>query len=484
MEDNMKRKKVCQILGAVAVCAAAIVGTTAYAGSSPLKVNVQEIGTGSITQTIEARGHIESEEEQTYYASVTAPIAEFDAKAGDLVQEGELLVTYDMEDLERNVEQARLQANALASGYRGSVVQADEMQAAYNDAAAQDAMFQEVYQAALTNVNDLKYNIEVVADAVNDKNKTLEVRIADLQVQIAAKNAAAADDSYEPDERNDFQVEAAQLQIELARLQKEQLELQDVGAEPIENRYFDEAQMFLNEIATQRNTLQQEMLSTRHAAMNAAQLDQLAQNVRLANTTLAWNEQEAVKAGEGVTAEITGVISDVMVAKGALVVEGSPLFTIKDTENVKAVVDVTSYEMADVELGQNASVGIGGNVYEGNVSRIRMETVTDSQNNAKLQVEIHIDEPNGKLYLGTDVDAVIETGKKEQAILIPNAALYADDDGDYCYLIENDVVTKRYVACGLDSGSNTEVIEGLQGGEQVITDAMTDENIGKKAVVK
>lgn len=480
----MKRKKVFQILGAMAVCAAAITGMTVFADGLALRVNVQEIRTGSITQTIEAEGHIESEEEQTYYARVTAPIAVFDVKAGDLVQKGELLVTYDTEDLDRNVEQARIQANALASGYRGSVAQSDEMQVAYNDAAAQDAMYQEVYQAALTNVNDLKYNIEVVADAIEDKNKALEIKIADLRVQIAAKNAAAADDSYEPDERNDFQVEAAQLQIELARLQKEQLELQKVGAEPIENRYFDEAQMFLNEIASQRSVLQQEMLSTKHAAMNAAQIEQLAQNVRLAGTTLAWSEQEAAKAGEGVTAEITGVISNVMTAEGALATEGSPLFTIKDTEHVKAVVDVTSYEMADVVPGQKAFVEIGGKVYEGNVSKIRMETVTDSQNNARLQVEIHIDKPDGKIYLGTDVDAVIETGKKEQSILIPNAALYTDDDGDYCYLIENDLVAKRYVTCGLSSARDTEVTEGLRSGEQVIVDAMTDENVGKKAELK
>lgn len=479
----MKRKKICQMFGVVIVCAA-VVGTTVFASSLPSRVNVQEIGTGSITQTIQAEGYIESEEEQTYYARVTAPIAAFDVKAGDLVQKGELLVTYDTEDLDRNVEQARVQADALASGYKGSAAQANEMRKAYSDAAAQDAVYQEAYETALTNVNDLKYDIEVVADVVGDQNKALEVRIADLRVQIAAKNAAAADDSYEPDERNDFQLEAAQLQIELARLQKEQLELQDVGAEPIQNRYFDEAQMYLNEIATQRSTLQQEMLSTKHAAMNAAQLEQLAQNAELANMTLAWNEQEAAKADEGVTAEITGVIGNIAIERGALVVEGSPLFTIKDTENVKAVVDVTSYEMADVELGQKASVTVGGNTYTGEVARIRMETIADSQNNARLQVEIHIDKPDGKLYLGTDVDAAIVTDQKEQSVLIPNTALYADDDGNYCYLIENGTVAKRYVTCGLDSGSDTEVVDGLHGGEQVITDAMTDESVGKKVTIK
>lgn len=479
----MKKKRFYQVLGAAAVCGA-IAGTTAFAGSSSLKLNVSEIGMGSITQTIEAEGHIETEEEKTCYAAISAIVAKFDAKAGDLVQKGEQLVTYDTEDFDRDVEQARLQSEALKAGYQGSAAQAKELTNAYNEAAAQDAMYKEAYEAALTNVNELQYDIEIVADAIKDKKKALDVKIAALQVNIAAKNAAAADDQYEPEERNDFQVEAAQLQIELARLQKEQAQLDDAGAEPIQNRYFSEAQMYLNEIATQRSTLQQEMLSTKHAAMNSAQLEQLAQNVELADTALAWSEQEAAKAGAGVTAQLTGVISDIMIDEGAYVTEGSPLFTIKDTQHVKAVVEVTSYEMSDIKLGQKAAVKIGGSTYEGEVSRIRMETVTDSQNNAKLQVEIHIDKPDEKIYLGTDADASIETGTSEQSVLIPDTALYADDSGDYCYLIENGAVAKRYITCGLDSGSYTEVTDGLSGGEQVITDAMTDESIGKKAVAK
>lgn len=319
----MKKKRVYQILGAGILCAL-LAGTAVFAGNMPLQVHVQEIGTGSVTQTVEADGHIESEKEQTYYARVTAPVASFDAEAGDIVRRGELLVTYDTEDFDRAVEQARIQADAAAPG----------------------------------------------------------------------------------------------------------------------------------------------------------------QSAELADRTLAWSEQEAARAGEGVTTEITGVISDVMIAEGALAAEGSPLFTVRDTEHVKAVVEVTSYEMADVQPGQRAAVEVGGNVYEGNVSRIRMETITDSQNNAKLQVEIHIDEPDGKIYLGTDADAVIETGQKEHVVLIPHNALYADDDGNYCYLIENGVVAKRYLTCGLGGESGTEVLEGLSGGEQVITDAMTDERVGKKAVIK
>ena len=356
------------------------------------------------------------------------------------------------------------------------------MTQAYEEAQAQESMYQQAYEAALANVNDLQYNIETVADAVDDKRDKINRDIAQVEIEIAQKNAQAAD--YDDEDRLDYLEEAAQLQVKLASLKKKLLELPDSGVKPIEDRYFSEAQYYLNELATQRAQLQQEMQATKHAAMNGSQLAQLAANAELANTAVTWNEEDAEKAAEGVTADVTGVVSEINVEEGAYVAEGTRLFTIKDMEHVMAVVEVTSYEMGQVEVGQKASIEAAGNIYEGTVSRIRKETVLDSQNKAKLQVEIHIENPDDKIYLGTDVDAAIETGESDSAIVIPNDALYTDDEGDYCYLLSNDVIEKRYLTCGIASADTTEVLEGLSQGEWVITDAMTDANVGKGAQAK
>ena len=64
------------------------------------------------------------------------------------------------------------------------------------------------------------------------------------------------------------------------------------------------------------------------------------------------------------------------------------------------------------------------------------------------------------------------------ALTVPNIALYADDEGDYVYLLDKGVVAKRYVECGASDGSCTAILSGLEDGEQVITDAMTDAGIG------
>lgn len=477
----MKKKQVAKIVGII-VIVGCVAGTTAFAGTSKMKVAVAAVGQGDVVRTIAVEGHIETEEEKAYYAKVTAPVSSFDLKAGDVVQKGDTLVTYDTQEYDRSLEQAQLQAKAAKASYAGSAAQSKEMTQAYEEAQAQESMYQQAYEAALANVNDLQYNIETVADAVDDKRDKINRDIAQVEIEIAQKNAQAAD--YDDEDRLDYLEEAAQLQVKLASLKKKLLELPDSGAKPIEDRYFSEAQYYLNELATQRAQLQQEMQTTKHAAMNGSQLAQLAANAELANTAVTWNEEDAEKAAEGVTADVAGVVSEINVEEGAYVAEGTRLFTIKDMEHVMAVVEVTSYEMGQVEVGQKASIEAAGNTYEGTVSRIRKETVLDSQNKAKLQVEIHIENPDDKIYLGTDVDAVIETGESDSAIVIPNDALYTDDEGDYCYLLSNDVIEKRYLTCGIASADTTEVLEGLSQGEWVITDAMTDANVGKGAQAK
>lgn len=477
----MKKKQVIKVLGVVVIIGA-VAGTTAFAGNSSIKVTTQQVTQGNVVRSIEVEGHIETEQEKAYYAQVTAPVAEFDLKAGDVVKKGDKLVTYDTQDYDRSVEQAQLQAKAAQAGYAGSAAQSQEMTQAYEEAQAQEAMYQQAYEGALENVNDLQYNIAVVADAVDDKRDAINRDIAQVEIEIAQKNAKAAD--YDDEDRNDYLKEAAQLQIKLATLKKKLLDLPDSGAKPIEDRYFNEAQYYLNELATQRSQLQQEMLSTKHAAMNSSQLAQLAANAELAKTTVQWNEEDAAKAAEGITADVTGVVSGINVEEGAYVAEGTRLFSVKDMEHVMAVVEVTSYEMGQVEVGQKATVEAAGVSYEGTVSKIRRETITDSQNKAKLQVEIHIENPCDKIYLGTDVDAVIQTGESDSVILLPNDALYTDDNGDYCYLLSNGVIEKRYLTCGIADAQYTEVIEGLSQGDKVITEAMTDANVGKSAQEK
>ena len=111
----MKKKQVAKIVGII-VIVGCVAGTTAFAGTSKMKVAVAAVGQGDVVRTIAVEGHIETEEEKAYYAKVTAPVSTFDLKAGDVVQKGDTLVTYDTQEYDRSLEQAQLQAKAAKAG--------------------------------------------------------------------------------------------------------------------------------------------------------------------------------------------------------------------------------------------------------------------------------------------------------------------------------------------------------------------------------
>ena len=182
----MKKKQMIKITGIVVVIIA-IAGTTAFAGTSSIKVTTQTIGSAGITQNVEAEGHIESEQEKVYYAGVSAPIASFSLENGDMVQTGEQLVSYDTEDLDRSVIQADIQAKALAAGYAGSVQQSKELKQAYQDAQTLDVTYQDASVAMQQQLGDMQLNIEVVADSVEDQTKEINLKIAQLKAEITQK---------------------------------------------------------------------------------------------------------------------------------------------------------------------------------------------------------------------------------------------------------------------------------------------------------
>ena len=75
----------------------------------------------------------------------------------------------------------------------------------------------------------------------------------------------------------------------------------------------------------------------------------------------------------------------------------------------------------------------------------------------------------------------IHTREQKGVLTVPSEGVYADDEGDYCYLIRGGKVAKQYITTGSDSGERVEVTGGLEKGDVVITDAITDDSIGKRA---
>ncbi|MCR5735523.1 MAG: efflux RND transporter periplasmic adaptor subunit, partial [Lachnospiraceae bacterium] len=253
-------------------------------------------------------------------------------------------------------------------------------------------------------------------------------------------------------------------------------------------QYTPEENMMLNDISNTmeditRNWTQAKtnMNTYEQGVLTAGQKDALNDQVDIARDNEEYQRENLIKAQAGIDATFDGIVTACDVKEGSVVTKGTPLFTIVSRSDLKVTVMLSKYDVVNVKEGQRAEIDVAGTRYVGHVSKISQIATTDSSDKSKVAVDVKIE--GGKdLILGLEADVTIYTDEKKDVMTIPYAAFYSDDDGDYCYVINNGKIEKRYFEAGIVTNDSVEIIKGLKEGESVITDAITDDRIGEKAV--
>ncbi|HBI14083.1 MAG TPA: efflux RND transporter periplasmic adaptor subunit [Desulfobulbaceae bacterium] len=78
---------------------------------------------------------------------------------------------------------------------------------------------------------------------------------------------------------------------------------------------------------------------------------------------------------------------------------------------------------------------------------------------------------DNKLWPGQYVNVVLELGDLPDAVVVPDQAVQTGQKGQYVYVVREDrTVEYREVATGISAGGVVVISDGLQSGEQVVTD--------------
>ncbi|QEE26782.1 efflux RND transporter periplasmic adaptor subunit [Terriglobus albidus] len=132
-----------------------------------------------------------------------------------------------------------------------------------------------------------------------------------------------------------------------------------------------------------------------------------------------------------------------------------------------AVPEVYSSEIQDgmkVELTQDATPDLK---FTGTV--VRNSNAID-QSSRTLNVEVDVDNPQGKLMPGAYVFAHFRLAGKATAVTLPSNALLFRSEGLRVGIVRDNHVQLVPIRIGRDFGSNVEVISGLNGDDAVILD--------------
>lgn len=183
-----------------------------------------------------------------------------------------------------------------------------------------------------------------------------------------------------------------------------------------------------------------------------------------------------------ISAPIAGRIGRTSVTKGNVVgPDSGVLTTIVSQDPIYVTFPVSQREFLRYQKGEDVpdrskvEVRIrfqDGSEY-GKVGRVDFVNISVDRTTDTVTVRATMPNPAGVLRDGQLVRVALQVGKPEQKVLVPQAALIADQGGVYVFVVEDGRAVARRVKPGSGgTGPDAVIAEGLSGGELVIVDGL------------
>ena len=182
-----------------------------------------------------------------------------------------------------------------------------------------------------------------------------------------------------------------------------------------------------------------------------------------------------------IVSPITGKIGKTNITKGNVVGPSSGVLTIIVSQNPMYVTfPVSQREFLRAEEGsrqaklKSIKVHIrfsDGSIYN-QLGEMNFVDVTVDRTTDTVLARATIPNPTGALIDGQLVRVNLESGTPEEKVVVPQAALIADQEGVYVFVVEDGKAAVKRIKTGGPSGTGMVVDAGLSGGEQVIVEGL------------
>lgn len=420
-QQKKKRKK--RIIGGVIAAALVLfIVSRVFAPAVLPTVMVRSAEEGTVEQTVDTSGTVKTEQQKTYFSPLAAKVEACKVQEGDAVEAGQVLLTYDAQDLENRKKEAALQNDEAYYGYKNTMDKNSKDTSEYSRSSHDVEILEQQVENAKAEVRALKQYLTdmgcFLREAQNDNHKNLaeeyQAKIDQATNQLAVKEEELAD--------------------------------------------------FQSNLSEQKGIKN----STESTVMTADAKKQAEATKDLQALKSAEVTDAVAQVSDGIKADFAGIVTGVKPVDGSNVESGGELFTVSSIEKVCVDVSFSKSDLEKIEEGQKAVATIAGKQYEGTVTRISRAAAKNEKGASIIQGEIHIDNPDADLYLGVDARVTVEGNKAENVVMIPVEAINIGKDGSFVYVVTDGMVQKRMVTAGISSDEYTEIKKGLEVGEQVI----------------
>jgi HlyD family secretion protein len=425
----------------------------------------QSVERKTIPVTITANGTVQAERSINLSPKTSGVIKSLQVEEGDRVRQGQVIALMDDSNLQGDVTQMRGQlaqqsANLqrLIAGNRPEDIAKAEAQLAEAEANLQELRSgsrpQEIAQASAR---------------LEQAQATLRQRQTDVQRNQQLYDTGAISRQSLEQEMTDRDV--AQQQVTEA---EQALALERAGARP---EQIAQAQARVDQ--------QAQTVAALRAGNRAEDIAQAQAQVESAEGSL--QSIEAQLNDTRVIAPFDGIVMEKFADVGAFVspsVSGgsgssSAAILTLASDRYHVSVNLSESQISKIKVGQTVTLKVDalpGEKLTGKVDRIAPQAKV-SQNVTSFEVQVAITAPSAnQLKLGMNVEATFEVNNLENALLVPNAAIVRQAEGEGVYIMDSDrQPVFQPIQTGITAVGQTEVKSGLKGDEQVLVSPPSDD---------
>ncbi|XCP85264.1 efflux RND transporter periplasmic adaptor subunit [Roseburia hominis] len=477
---------------------------------SAKNLEVVRVEKGDVKETYRVSGLVESEKSKVFFSPVNAPIASCKAQKGQAVKAGDLLVTYDTADLER--ENQKSQLNVLSTKYanqdageqsRRSAEQASQAKAAQESSIRN---MEEQVAEKKEEIQKLEAAYEEEAQAAGNNAAKLEEIKAMMQENLNQQDTKKAEkenaeremenlDALYPEKTQQERDEIRRELVETAGVCTKELEALQITYRSLEQSLSavgnaDVSALAANlaaakqELATLKSSLNQAKSSATgsvETGLTAGQTKNMKVSENMAELA-ALSAKELVELGkEGIKAEFDGIISDVKAVESSQAVQGGELFTLVSNTDVAVKIEVAAGDCDKLKEGSSAVVEIGRQSYSGTLTSIDKIALPNEKGNPVIGARVQIDDPDENIYVGVNAKVTMLVAEEKNVLCLPCEVINTGTTGDFVYVIRDGVVKKQMVELGTSSSTRVEIKEGLSEGDQVVYDSTGSVKEGMRA---
>ena len=462
--ELLKNKKKLGILSGV-VALSIIAGVVSVNAGTSMKVKSYTVSYDDLAQYTELNGNIVSDTVKDYYSRVDARIGKVHVREGDYVKKGDLLISYDEEDIKLRIELADAKANSQQESIDGRI-QADHRMAG-------------LYSEATGSISDLDCKIAMYQAEIDKLDEQIifeKAHLADegarLQVSlIECQNDNISDDLSDDDILSNTQ-ENIQKQIQY-NTYEQNYNSQILYMQQLKSEY----SVKLSDLKQRRS----EMFSQKNSSYTSLMTDKDKEALELERTSYELSNTDIMNdlliASEGIKADFDGIVTSIATDEDVRVSAGMKLLTLESSEDIAVRFNVNKYDIDSLSEGQEANIKIRSKNYTGKVSRIDRMTGRGTSDSANVGVEIKIDEPDSDIILGLEAKAYVNTAALNSVLTVAADALCEEEEGTYVFVAKENKAVKIPVVIGVKNEDIVEIVSGLNEGDIAIwndTQELTD----------